>query len=426
MKIEYDFNMDLLLWRRNNRAHPVTGKAPILLRISIKGFDRVDISTGVEAAENEWQPAGEFGRLIPPRGTAKLQQRVYEQANDQLDAVKLRVKQVYGIMCNQGHQPSPAEIKQALRPAATVGPIRLLKLCEEFYEISARPERALSPNTLANYRSRISNIRAYLDETKQSGMAAKDVSLPWGRQFARWCSDNGHGAMSVRKQVNMLQMVLDHGAHEGKLQGNALHGFRYEHKPDLAKKRKLELADITALHNATFSHDALQSTADLWLFCVYTGLSLVDYTRFAQNPDAYLQQRADGPYIHMVRQKMKHRKPQGFWVPLFPEARQILYERRRGRLPVKANSIINKQLKIICELLGLSLPDLTHKDARSTFADRKIAEGWPPPAVAAMMGDSMQVMEERYVNAGLELISREHQKRTAPPTPPVGPPLNYN
>lgn len=82
--------------------------------------------------------------------------------------------------------------------------------------------------------------------------------------------------------------------------------------------------------------------------------------------------------------------------------------------------------RLLAELeLSGSLPDLTHKDARSTFADRKIAEGWPPAAVAAMMGDSMQVMEQRYVNAGLELISRELQKRVDP-TPSLGPALNYN
>ena len=60
----------------------------------------------------------------------------------------------------------------------------------------------------------------------------------------------------------------------------------------------------------------------------------------------------------MTRQKMAKRKPEGFSVPFFPEARAI-FERRRGRLPLKNNKDTNGYLKIIAAELSLTLADLT-------------------------------------------------------------------
>jgi hypothetical protein len=70
-------------------------------------------------------------------------------------------------------------------------------------------------------------------------------------------------------------------------------------------------------------------------------------------------------------------------VPFFPEARAI-FERRRGRLPLKNNKDVNQYLKIIASEFSLSLADLTTRTAAAPSLSAGVillvyAVMWWPP-----------------------------------------------
>jgi hypothetical protein len=215
----------------------------------------------------------------------------------------------------------------------------------------------------------------------------------------------------MARQVNMLQMVVAWAAIEGEpgVAVNALHGYKYQAKAVPKTPRFLPTPEVAMLAETVFVSEHLNATADMWLFSCYTALSFVDYCRFATDPVAYLHTDSQGQeWIRMVRQKMMKRKPEGFSVPFFPEARAI-FERRRGRLPVKDNRLTNSQLKEISTELDLSLM-LTFKDSRSTFAQRWRDAGVSTAVVAAMMGDEERVVNKNYSRVREQTIGNELSK----------------
>jgi len=92
---------------------------------------------------------------------------------------------------------------------------------------------------------------------------------------------------------------------------------------------------------------------------------------------------------------LPYRVPAGFSVVLFPEAADLLV-RHRGHLPVRLNSNGNDYFKEVAAELKLSLPDLTFKDARSTFSqywrDRRVSSD----VIAAMMGNTERMVNKEY------------------------------
>lgn len=98
--------------------------------------------------------------------------------------------------------------------------------------------------------------------------------------------------------------------------------------------------------------------------------------------------------------------PASFSVALFPEAADLLV-RHRGHLPVRLNSNVNDYLKEIAVELKLSFPDLTFKDARSTFSqywrDRHVSSD----VIAAMIGNTERMVNEEYNSVREAMVVQE-------------------
>lgn len=199
----------------------------------------------------------------------------------------------------------------------------------------------------------------------------------------------------MAKQVNRLQMLVAWATREDKVPANTLHGYKYQSTATSTLPRFLPTPEIVLLQATVFTDPVLNATADMFIFCCYAGLSYVDYCQFAADPLPYLHTDVKGQeWIRMTRQKTKKRKPEGFSVPFFPEVR-LIFERRRGQLPIRHNSDVNASLKEISAELGLSLA-LTFKDSRSTSAQRWRDLGATSAVIAAMMGDTERVVNKNY------------------------------
>lgn len=405
MRPLYDYSMKAEFWRRANRQGP-DGTAPLYLRITI-AKQRAELALDVEVPEAYWNVATH--RIEAPENK-KLRLDEYtadriRQLNAKCLEAKYAVDQVYQDL-RKVAPPSARQVLEAVRShrALHAAPLTVAQASAAFLQAVQAPGIGKSPNTVYTYRSRLDNLAAFFAHgLRAPHTLLRDVALPTARALERWCLAQtrpdggprfGHAAMA--KQVNMLQMLVAWAAMEGLVPTNALHGYKYQSTAEPTKPRYLPAADVALLETTVFHNDFLNATADMWVFCCYTALSYVDYCQFAAEPLAYLHTDAHGrEWIRMTRQKMRKRKPQGFSVPFFPEARAI-FERRRGRLPVRQNSDVNRTLKEIAAELRLSLPDLTFKDSRSTFAQRWRDAGVAGAVVAAMMGDEERVVNKHY------------------------------
>ncbi|MGI4738070.1 MAG: hypothetical protein ACRYG7_23110 [Janthinobacterium lividum] len=402
------------LWRRANREN-AEGLAPISLRITITKV-RAEIASGIDVPAAYWNRQS---HCLEVPGRKELRHPLFSadrirELNAQLLELRTAADKAYRSLrqdYNDGRrkgQPSARDVLETVRgitpSASTVAGMTVASGGARFLEAATSEGMGKSPATVASYRSRLGNLVEFFT----AGMGNKkyllqEVGLPTARALERWCLAQrtpegtarfGHAAMA--KQVNMLQMVVAWAAMEGHIPANALHGYRYQSTATPKMPRFLPGPEVQLLAATVFHSTQLNDIADMWLFSCYTALSFVDYCRFALDPVTYLHTDDTGQeWIRMTRQKMAKRKPEGFSVPFFPEARAI-FERRRGRLPVKNNKDTNGYLKIIATELRLSLADLTFKDSRSTFAQTWRDLGVSGAVVAAMMGDEERVVNKNY------------------------------
>lgn len=420
--------MKVLFTREGHKENPLTGAAPIYLRLTL-GFGpdrpgkrregmRREVATGVMAKASEWDQDAQKVRGNSARAAL---------SNGQLTDWKQAADEFYRALKKDNPNVTAEDVKLALKPRALAAQsVPVLSVAQGlalFLEHMDGPGIGKSANTRLTYRTRAANLGLFFaDYTKQlaaeQGRAVPkgaafplgEVRLPVARALERWClaanpatGQPRFGHVAMRKQVNMLQMVVSHAAMEGLVAANALHGYRYQSSPEPNVPRFLTPADLDKLRAAVFADDHLNAVKDMFLFCVATGLSYVDYVAFAHSPGRFLFQemvlvggeRVPVIWLRMTRQKMRKRKAEGFSVQLFDEAAGIL-ARRRGRLPVRLNANVNRFLKHIAQELALGLPDLTFKDARSTFAQSWRDRGLSSAVIAAMMGNTEIMVNKEY------------------------------
>jgi hypothetical protein len=416
--------------RRHNREN-AQGLAPINLRVTLQQV-RSDLSTGLFCPAAYWPkgtnklvlPADEAQQVLPEYSkevVAELNNKLYEFRQDIEEMYKrlrrpdLRgpVVEVTAEMLREALRgPLPAKVK-ARAQANLDRP--LLQVASSFLAVAeGAPESArLAPGTIASYHTRYKTLLRYLKSERTTGLLARVVDIPWCRRYERWLvsEEGGHCPLSMRKQVNFVQMALSFGVHEGWVPTVVLHGYKFQTRNIPVPILSLPIKEVQQLVEALPELDlpARRAVAG-WLFCCYTGLSWVDYRRFCERPGSYLfaETGADGKtcyWLRMVRQKMKNRKPQGFSVPLFDAAADLLIW-YRGKLPHTHSANINLLLHRVETELGLS-QSLTTKLARSTFSQMRRDEGYSDEAVAAMMGDTVSVMNKHYSKVSEKRIALE-------------------
>lgn len=430
----YDYNM-LSTMQRGHKRQNASGLAPIHLRITISG-QRADLSTGIFCPAAYWPkgtkqlvfPADKSSQVLPQYSAAAV-----TQLNDELARFKADVGEVYARL----RRPDPRgpivpvtveQVKYAVRPSKAPAPepdkpapIRtLLEAAAEFLAtMNATPEAdRLAPATLKSYERRRNGLRRYLEIKNLTHTTVAQVDKPWARLYERWLLTpaGGHAAASMRKQVNFLQMTLSFATHEGWAGAKDLGVYKYQTKAAPPKALSLPAAEVAHLRDALPEMGLPARRAVVgWLFCCYTGLSWVDYRRFCWQPADFLftepsAQPGHAPryWLRMVRQKMKRRKPQGFSVPLFDPAADLLIA-WKGCLPHTHGVNTNKLLHAVEQELGLSVP-LTTKLARATFSQMRRDEGYSDEAVAAMMGDTVSVMNKHYSKVSERRIALEMER----------------
>lgn len=373
---DYDDNMEKpYLWRRANRAHPITNKAPISMRIVIKNFPRAEFSTGVFATEAEWN--AESQRLQVVRGMSKAEQKLLDDDNELLIEKVRSARKVYRAYRSQGGNPSPADLREVLRgkPARDLAEKKLTYAFDLLAKQSAEKKRTTGTLSCIAKHKRI--VEEFLAHGKQKGLLADQVDRAWCRRFERWLLSLPWKGSTIRKCMADISRALDILVDEGVILENKTKDYVFLSEIPTPLKRHLTKEELERFQRHRFGHPTNQRVADCFLFCCYTGLSHVDYVRFAREPDTFIRFVPDlsGRMVKgflLVRQKVLYRGKEN-WAPLFPEANALLLAYNNA-LPVYTKRYTNGILKKIADELAASGPfhllDLAHKDARSTFTQR--------------------------------------------------------
>ncbi|NVO33466.1 hypothetical protein [Hymenobacter lapidiphilus] len=403
--LTYEHRMTLYLWRRKNRAHPVTDLAPISLRIEIDGFERTEFATGVSATAAQWSAGAK--RLSPGPGLSRPERELLQQANNKLAERLLAGERAYALLKAQGHNPSPVEVRHLLKGGAVVSR-RLSEVLDLLEGVLLTRGRARS--TVLSLRSVRQKLLTYLRKHGGVSFPLASVSLQWLRGWERWLL-GAHPPSTTQIYVGVLLQAVKEAAHEGWLPLNPLADYAYQSERDPAEKRHLSPEEVARLQQALSGLALpLYKATFMFLASCYTGLSYVDYCRLAREPALFLVPAADpisGRQVRGIllqRQKTK-RSTEQTWTPLLPQATRLL-DSHEGPMPDLGPTRVNLSLKKVAGLFALSLPDLKFKDARSTFS-QITREQFGLSVAAELARHSEQVASKHYNSASPEEVLRK-------------------
>jgi site-specific recombinase XerD len=162
----------------------------------------------------------------------------------------------------------------------------------------------------------------------------------------------------------------------------------YKFTLDDTERGYLSLVELKVMEEVSLFSERLDHVRDVFIFCCYTGLAYADVSKLSKT---HFEDGEDGiTWIKLNRTKSKSRSV----IPLLPRAREILdkYQQvansniEKKLLPVISNQNLNKYLKEVAELCGITKRVSMHL-ARHTFATSvTLGKGIDIMTVSKMLG----------------------------------------
>ncbi|WBO84502.1 site-specific integrase [Hymenobacter yonginensis] len=369
------------------------GRCPVHLLCYFDGA-RLKCSTGEKCKPADWNAdRQEFRRSYP----------LAEEANDLLQLMAGNVLKWWRGVRAAGQAPTVAGLKAALRPErepANEARTRPVAVWYEEYRQSMRA-RGYSGETLRqhvvarNWFTGYEQWSGQLLDPASYNLAQHDALLGYLREVRKLAPNTLYTA--VKDLKSFLRFLRDE---RGVAVGIELR--KLVAKPADSPKLYLSAADLQALGAAMLPAN-LVATRDVFLFCCYTGLRYSDVVALHAGN---VQEWSGGRVLRLVQSKTRA----GVSIYLTAAAAAILDKyadpERLRLLPVHPNQVMNKYLKRVAKLAGLTAAaDLvstgdggivraavpkcelvTMHTARHTFATQSLLRGMPVEVLQKVLG----------------------------------------
>jgi len=407
-----------------NDKQDKTGTVPVYVVACFDGV-RLRCSTKERCELRQWnEKEQEFRRSFPG----------YQSANDGLAALVRRLEDRYRELRAANVAPSVALMREAVNPAESVVKEEptLVARFAEFREVLRG--RGYAFHTVRHYKTACNHLAAFLDKTRRGGLAVGEYDSALHDEFVGYlraaCGLSDNGIYSVLKD---LKTFLRHAQDErGTTLGLELKRVEVRYTDQV--KAYLTGADLARLVEVKLPK-TLEPARDVFLFCCYTGLRYSDVAALHAGNLHMLGANGNGDRVLRLVQT-KTRATVSIYLSRL--AAEILdrYARPERQfegarlLPVLANQPMNRYLKRITQLAGLSrqvevvsavggqvvkagvpLHELvTMHTARHTFAVQSLLRGMAVAVLQRVMGHAKIQSTMRYAQVVEEL---QHQAMRA-------------
>ena len=385
--------MTILFERRTDRPD-VAGRCAIHLRAYFDG-QRLRFATGKSCLAAEWnKERGEFRRPYAD----------FQNANEELHSLVKLLLKYYADQSAAGLSTTPAALKRGL---ASLTGRRVTKLSTPslFTELYTQYLEALrARGNLAQSVGSVATTLLYLIEFEKivgTKLSVQDYDVAVHDQFLGYLRDKRQLAQNtICKTVKHLKAFLRYAREDRRVPITIeLRAMRMQWVA--VEKIYLTKEEITQLENAQLPFP-LEPTRDAFLFCCYTGLRHSD---LVQLHPANVHRWEGSRVLRLTQTKTRT----AVSIYLTPPAEALL-DKYAGTgeelLPVIANPIMNRNLKVIAALAGLEQPVevvtieagrvvkrqqpkrelVTVHTARHTFAVLSLMRGLPVTVLQRVLG----------------------------------------
>ena len=375
--------------RRNKQNREAA--AIIYCRIKVDGIHSNDFSTFIKVLPREWNSEGQRVKGDTVAAT---------DINLKLGAIKSDIDRLFLTNPDFSAQELADSYTGKTLIIHTFSDLvnRFLDHCTSYYD-----ER-----TLNNYKTRINNIRLFLEEKKLTKLRAERITLGHGDDFVRWMKTRGKDHQYIVRHTQILKNMTEDAVRQGILKTDPLAVFRLK-KMEKINTSHLSASEIRVLETFEWMPE-LQRVVDIFLFSIYTGLHYEDSQTIQENE---IRPGIDGR-LWLFKPRGKYQDSKFFAkgsiqvVPLHPKA-LLLIEKYGSvlNLPKLSNVHYNRTLKQIQYMAQIKVK-LSVKIARKTFTDVLLNElGVSEESVAVMLGHESTRHVRHYARADERRIAKE-------------------
>lgn len=392
------FSIDFIT--RNSKTNP--SQAFIYARITIDG-DVKEISLHQAIPKERWDHKGE---------TVAGKNMEVRAINEHIEKVRFRLRETYRQLQSEDKILAAQSVKDAYlgRNSNKKGHT----LCElvKYHDKINRGE--LAGGTMKNYVTTGEYIKLFLKhqfDREDIFLSELDFQFITDLEYyirnypiKEWDPCQGNG---LAKHLERVKKMVTWAKKLKWIKENPFEDFSITKKK--TKRKKLTVSELHKIQTQKFSKPALTYVKDLFIFSCYTGLAYADVMKFSEK-EIELDNEGN-PWITSYRQKSVELSP----IPLLSTAIKLInkYKKdprsiQKGTIfPPKSNQDLNRNLKIIGEVCGIT-KEMNFHLARHTFATAvTLKNGVPIETVSKMLGHKKLSTTMIYAEVDEEKIEED-------------------
>lgn len=376
------------------------GKCPIKCRITFHQ-DRKEFSTGLFVNPKQWD--SRLQKAKPPNEENSF-------INTQLSLIKNEINQAFLFLQVNEENFDVGDIYLQYKGDVS---IRTKTILELFKEHNDRLEKLVGKEysiaTLWKFKQARDLVKGFIKYSLiKTDYQFKDLDLKFVQDYEFYLKTEKSLALAtVNKMIQRFRKVVKIAISQGIIDRDPFVGYK-------VKRVKKEIVYLTTeelkeLEIYQFKAERLQTVADMFIFCCYTGLA---YNEMANLEKSHIVKGFDGnEWINMKRLKTQ----QTLSIPLLTKSKFIIDKYSNAHevkvLPSFSNQKFNAYLKEIADIVGIE-KRLTHHLARRTFATTVLLfNDVPMEIVSELLGHSkITITQEHYAKVVNKKVSEQMNK----------------
>jgi integrase/recombinase XerD len=399
MKTNNSFGIDFITRISKSDRH----SALIFARITVDG-DRKEISLKENIKTSDWDSAREI---------VKGRTENVKCLNAHIDDVRFRIKEKFRMLKEKCCIVTAQTVKEAYLGGHSIQKSKhtLCELTRFHFKIEGEK---LKPGTIKNYYATEAYLKKFIKfKFNLSDITLDKINYEFITDFEYYvrinplkkhdpCTGNG-----VMKHMERLKKMIRWAIKLQWIEVDLLSNYRLSFKK--SKRLKLTFEELTKIEKQEFNTGSLAYIKELFLFSCYTGLAYADV--MALKSENFEEDDHGSIWCRIHRQKSDELSR----VPVLKTA-QLLFEKyrihpksvvRQTVFPYVSNQEVNRSLKIIGEVCGITKYMSFHL-ARHTFASTvTLNNGVPIETVSRMLGHTKISTTQIYSEVDEEKIAND-------------------
>lgn len=381
-------NLSMLFFLKRAQTKK-SGEVPVYARITANGT-RVDFSTQKCIAENLWSQAKE---------RAKGSSKKAIDLNNYIDDMEIGVFKVMQEMQKEGAVVTARELYNRffnIGPHKKVERMIIATFHEHNQECRALMGRDFELGTIKKYETITRLLQRYIKQKYE----AEDLPLTsLDRDFVHGFDlylkiDRNQQQNTVARYMKGLKKITNRALANEWITKDPFAGFKV--KTVQTDPTFLSLDELHIIYKHHFE-GVLEVVRDMFIMAAFTGLAFIDISNLQQ--EHVVTDNDGNMWIRKPRQKTEIVQN----IPLLDIPKEILKkyennpkaEKKGTLLPVPCNQVMNRYLKEIGTICGISKVLTTHV-ARHTYATVCLSQGVRIENVSKMLGHTSIKMTQHY------------------------------